>query len=648
MHSRDIHGVLILALLVPNLQAFTTTLPFAFTSSAACRRSSSSHWWNGKENCFGTHPSSSSYKTLSRLASTPTDAALDAALKQGASRGQAEGEGDLLQLKLEQNDAGIYQINSKEMHDALLAQNPDKLIILKFFAPWCRACKGLAPRFKNVAMQDANQNIVFAELNVQPNRDYVKKLGILALPNVHFYAGSQGVVENFPCGPSKVAILKAKIRKWKTKIDKKTGLLLPFEPEEADIKESEPVSKESIESTISEGIQIKEEGRDEIYSLSNEDLELLRRIPFFKDYSDVEFSNLMKTSTLETFDTGAVIMRQGMPGEKFYVIKEGEVEVAIRSEYEDPLSTPPGYLGAVYNIVNSGNWFGERALITGEPRAASIRTTTVTKCFVFSKANILDTSVLSGKKPPTDERIAQMNEKYGAYNVDVQETKLKEYSVASQSRGSVNSPNPIVGVDVEEDESKVEEEIRDPMDDKRAEIFSLLHQIKLVQLAKMCYDHIVSTKPRFGDKNESYRRSLLLKKVTKAQKAEYNEVFVLIDQNDDGSVQQSELLKVVNSLSSDENAVSFVDGFDVDQTLTKEEFLAIMAEAEFYNLFVNTFNTLDVYNSGFVRGSDINRILKGINDLISDENFSLIQEVGGDDNLINYEQFTKMLLGTKL
>ena len=164
----------------------------------------------------------------------------------------------------------------------------------------------------------------------------------------------------------------------------------------------------------------------------------------------------------------------------------------------------------------------------------------------------------------------------------------------------------------------------------------------------MCYDHIVSTKPRFGDKNESYRRSLLLKKVTKAQKAEYNEVFVLIDQNDDGSVQQSELLKVVNSLSSDENAVSFVDGFDVDQSLTKEEFLAIMAEAEFYNLFVNTFNTLDVYNSGFVRGSDINRILKGINDLISDENFSLIQEVGGDDNLINYEQFTKMLLGTKL
>jgi len=262
MHSRDLHRVLILALLVPNLQAFTTTLPCALTSSAACR--SSSYWWNGKENGFGTHPSTSSsslYKTLSTLASTPTDAALDEALKKDASGQQGEGEGDLLQLKLEQNDAGIYQINSKEMHDALLAQNPDKLIILKFFAPWCRACKGLAPRFKSVAMQDANQNIVFAELNVQPNRDYVKKLGILALPNVHFYAGSQGAVENFPCGPSKVSILKAKIRKWKTKIDKKTGLLLPFDPEEADMKESEPVSKESIESTISEGIQIKEEGR---------------------------------------------------------------------------------------------------------------------------------------------------------------------------------------------------------------------------------------------------------------------------------------------------------------------------------------------------------------------------------------------------
>ena len=162
--------------------------------------------------------------------------------------------------------------------------------------------------------------------------------------------------------------------------------------------------------------------------MSKDDIEMLRKVPYFKDFTDEVFSQLMKTSTLQTFDEGAIVMRQGMPGRKFYVIQDGEVEVAIRSEYEDPLSTPSGYLGAVINTVSSGNWFGERALITGENRAASLKTTKVTKCFVFNQEDIPETSVLSGKLQASDERIAQINEKYGTINVTkMAESKLKEY-----------------------------------------------------------------------------------------------------------------------------------------------------------------------------------------------------------------------------
>ena len=56
------------------------------------------------------------------------------------------------------------------------------------------------------------------------------------------------------------------------------------------------------------------------------------------------------------------------------------------------------------------------------------------------------------------------------------------FSIANQSRGSVNSPNPIVGVDVGEDE--VEQEELDPILDisKQGEIFSILRRFKLVQM----------------------------------------------------------------------------------------------------------------------------------------------------------------------
>jgi hypothetical protein len=53
---------------------------------------------------------------------------------------------------------------------------------------------------------------------VQHNKKFVKSLGILALPNVHFYSGGPEikVLESFPCGPSKVPILKKKLADYIT------------------------------------------------------------------------------------------------------------------------------------------------------------------------------------------------------------------------------------------------------------------------------------------------------------------------------------------------------------------------------------------------------------------------------------------------
>ena len=85
------------------------------------------------------------------------------------------------------------------------------------------------------------------------------------------------------------------------------------------------------------------------------------------------------------------------------------------------------------------------------------------------------------------------------------------------------------------------------------------------------------------------------------------------------------------------------------QKITFDEFMGVMAEAEFYNLFLNTFDTLDTYNSGFVRAKDLKKVLCGVRDLISDDQTSIIDSVDSDeDMLVNYEQFTKMMIGSAL
>jgi len=81
--------------------------------------------------------------------------------------------------------------------------------------------------------------------------------------------------------------------------------------------------------------------------------------------------------------------------------------------------------------------------------------------------------------------------------------------------------------------------------------------------------------------------------------------------------------------------------------ITKEDFFGLMAESEMYQLFIDTFKTLDPHDSGFVRTKDLDAILCGVRDLISDDRKSII-DVVDEDMMVDYEQFSRMLLGTKL
>ncbi len=86
---------------------------------------------------------------------------------------------------------------------------------------------------------------------------------------------------------------------------------------------------------------------------------------------------------------------------------------------------------------------------------------------------------------------------------------------------------------------------------------------------------------------------------------------------------------------------------DGNQDITYQDFMGIMAEAELYHLFRDTFAALDKYNSGYVKAADLDRVLCGMRDLISDDRHSVI-DVEDTEMMIDYEQFSKMLLGTAL
>jgi Ca2+-binding EF-hand superfamily protein len=399
-------------------------------------------------------------------------------------------------------------------------------------------------------------------------------------------------------------------------------------------------------------------------AVSNKQWTMLRNdVPFFKDFDTDEFQQLMSKAKLYTFEPGSVIMRQGKRGRTFYVIESGEVEVFVKTAFEDPLTTPPSYLGTMVNCLKENDYFGERSLITGEKRAASIRATNKTRCFAFDIDDIPASSILSGKKQASMERIQQVNEKYGVdvYDIDFLLGQFKDANMGNQVRGSLNSPRPIKGVDTEEEEeSRLVEKEEEPTLSLGTStvqedlIITLLVRFKLIRHAARCFDYIMSTQPKWGDPGELRRRSMLVSKLTPAQVEEFTEVFKVIDSTGDGLIELIELKKVMESIGeikTDEEIMEMINkgnvAMDGNQVITYQDFMGVMAEAEFYHLFKDTFGALDKFNSGYIKASDVDRVLCGMRDLICDDHKSII-DVEDKDMMIDYEQFSKMLLGMAL
>ncbi|CAM9504623.1 unnamed protein product [Chrysoparadoxa australica] len=83
--------------------------------------------------------------------------------------------------------------------------------------------------------------------------------------------------------------------------------------------------------------------------------------------SPSELAQLAAALDSESFQAGDCIVRQGESGDAFYIIESGEVSVF---KYENKDNCKGGY-GDQVHTLKAGDYFGERALLSEETRAAS-------------------------------------------------------------------------------------------------------------------------------------------------------------------------------------------------------------------------------------------------------------------------------------
>jgi len=120
----------------------------------------------------------------------------------------------------------------------------------------------------------------------------------------------------------------------------------------------------------------------------NPDLATLKKIFILQDLQDRELAEVWAASLPQKFPAGSVILTEGDPGEKMYILLEGEVEITKR------LLLPIDKNALLERIMNrlksnDGVTLGEMALIENDVRSANVTASTDCRMLELSKENSL-------------------------------------------------------------------------------------------------------------------------------------------------------------------------------------------------------------------------------------------------------------------
>jgi small-conductance mechanosensitive channel/CRP-like cAMP-binding protein len=111
-------------------------------------------------------------------------------------------------------------------------------------------------------------------------------------------------------------------------------------------------------------------------------ISLMEKVEVLAPLNKAELGSLVQQVSIQSFAAGELAVRQGEPGDSFYIIEKGRVEVIVEKAEGEAV---------VVATLGQGNFFGEMSLLTGEVRTASIRVKEDAEFIVINKESFRST-----------------------------------------------------------------------------------------------------------------------------------------------------------------------------------------------------------------------------------------------------------------
>jgi len=90
----------------------------------------------------------------------------------------------------------IQLVDTLQEYKKEVVDEPSSIVVVRFFAPWCKSCKASMPLFKKMVLEHSNSNVKFVQVPLTKDTAYIHEgLGVPSIPFGHIYYPNVGLVE---------------------------------------------------------------------------------------------------------------------------------------------------------------------------------------------------------------------------------------------------------------------------------------------------------------------------------------------------------------------------------------------------------------------------------------------------------------------